>query len=212
MLINVPFYSNTPDDTHCFQTALRMVLKYFLPAQEYTWDELDQLTAKRAGLWTWPLAGLMELQSMGFCVAHIESFDYDRFIKCGEHYIYAMYGREAGDAQVRHSDIMQERELAKVFVDKISTERRIPQLDDVIDLMNKGFIVICNINARMLNERKGYSGHFVVLIGYSADTVILHDPGLPPIENRVVSKNTFMRAWEYPDAKVKNVMGFKYAS
>lgn len=41
---NVPFYSNTPDDTHCFQAVLKMVLKYFQPEKYYSFEQLDKLS------------------------------------------------------------------------------------------------------------------------------------------------------------------------
>lgn len=77
----VPFYSNTPDDTHCYQAALKMVLKFFLPNKDYSWQELEKLTAKEEGLWTWPTQGLMSLYKMGFKIIDIEDFDIQEFIK-----------------------------------------------------------------------------------------------------------------------------------
>jgi len=212
MELKVPFYSNTPDDTHCFQAALRMVLKYFLPEKEYSWEELDQLTAKRPGLWTWQLAGMIELERMGFTIVSIELFNYNQFIKEGDDYLYKFFGEEVGRAQIRHTDIQQERELAKEFVKKISTQNRMPTIDDIRDLLTKGFLVVCNINSRELNEKTGYAGHFVVITGYADDaTLRINDPGLPPLEKRLVSNDAFEKAWAYPDGNAKNIMAFRYA-
>ena len=39
----IPFYPN-PDNTHCFQAVIKMILKYYFPKEEYSWKELEKLT------------------------------------------------------------------------------------------------------------------------------------------------------------------------
>ena len=89
---DIPFYSNTEDDTHCFQAVIKMVLKFFWPDKEFTWAELDKITAKVEGLWTWQMAGLLWLDANGFEVKDIEAFDYDQFIKKGGDYHGNVFG------------------------------------------------------------------------------------------------------------------------
>lgn len=86
MLVNldIPFFGNTSDNTHCFQAALKMVLKYFLSNEEFSWEELDRATATVKDRWTWPYAGLMWMQEKGFEVVNIDMFDNKRFAEEGE--------------------------------------------------------------------------------------------------------------------------------
>ena len=63
---SVPLYGNTKDDTHCFQAAIKMVMKYFWPKRSFTWKQLERMTAKIEGLWTWQYAGLIWMQDHGF--------------------------------------------------------------------------------------------------------------------------------------------------
>lgn len=186
-----------------------MGLKYLMPQKEYSWEELDKLTAKKEGLWTWPLAALIRLRSMGFEVVNIERFDYDRFGKEGEAYLYEFYGDEVGMAQSQHSDLPHEQQWAKAFTKNVSTQTRSPTIDDIKKFVQNGWVVITNINARKLNQKRGYAGHFVVIVGYDEDKIIIHDPGLPPLENRAVPVETFERAWAYPESYVKNLMAFR---
>lgn len=205
----VSFFSNTPDDTHCYQAAIRMVAKYLWPAEEYSWDELDKMTAKVSGLWTWATAGLLWLQSKGAKVKVIEIFDYQKFIESGDQYLLNFYGDEVGNEQIKNSDIAQEQRLIKEAIQKINIEKRLPTTNDIIQLLDQGYLVICNINSNALNEKSGFVGHFVVIIGYEGDHLVLHDPGLPPQENRVVSNEDFSNAWAYPNSSVKNLIAIK---
>lgn len=204
---DVPFYSNTADDTHCFQAAIRMILKYFEPKKECSWKELEEHTAKAEGLWTWTMAGLLWLKQDGFEVINIEPFDYLRFSEEGGKYLIELWGKDVGEAQLKHSDIPQELIFAKQFAQ--FSEQRIPAIEEIKKFLTDGYLVICNVNSRALNGEVGYVGHFVVLKGFDESSFIIHDPGLPALENRRVTFEIFEKAWAYPNEMAKNIMAIK---
>lgn len=206
----VPFYSNTPDNTHCFQAALRMILKYFWKDKDFTWKELERITAKPQGLWTWPLAGMVWLHKNGFKVRDIEIFDYSRFIKEGEKYLFEFYGKEAAQEQIKNSDIDQEKKYAKKLLKSGIVEFKLPTIDNLKDLLKDGYLAICLVNSKKLNNKKGYTGHFVVIKGYQGNKFILHDPGLPPQKNRKIDEKVFEKAWAYPDDNARNLTAIKF--
>jgi hypothetical protein len=205
----IPFYSNTPDDLHCFQAALKMILKYFWPNKYYTWGELDKMTAKIEELWTWPTAGLIWLKEKGLGVKVIDNFDDEKFIQLGEQYLIEEYGEEVSNEQIKHSDINQEIKLTKKFVKMIEKERKIPEIDDIKKLMLDDYIVVVNINSRTLNQRSGYAGHFIIIKGFNEKGFIVNDPGLPGRENFKVDFEFFEKTWAYPNEKAKSIMAFK---
>lgn len=131
----------------------------------------------------------------------------------GEYFIdYAALIDSGADFSIfgaENSDLEQEINFAKTFIQKIGIEKRIPEIDDIKKLLEDGYLVICNVNSYMLNNKERYTGHFVVVKGFSDTDLILHDPGLPPQENRVVDFATFEKAWAYPDEVAKNIMAFK---
>ncbi|EKE18672.1 MAG: hypothetical protein ACD_9C00265G0003 [uncultured bacterium] len=206
---NVPFYSNTPDDTHCFQAALKMILKYFQSEKDFSWEELEKMTAKVEGLWTWATAGVLWMQKNGFDVKNIESFDYHLFIEKGGEYLVEEFGEEMGVAQIKNSDISQEQKLAKEYLENIIVKKRVPIINDLKKFLEDGYLIICNVNSQALNQNIGYCGHSIVIKGIEDDKLIIHDPGLPPLENRHVSFDVFESAWAYPNEKAKNIIAFK---
>lgn len=208
--IDIPFYSNTEDNTHCFQAGLRMVMKYFWPEEEYTWDELDRITAKVEGLWTWPTAGILWLLNRGMEVQMIDPADYKAFVQRGGDYLIELYGKEVGEEQIKQSDISQEQKLVEELLRKIKIVKKIPQVEDIKKLLEKDYLVACNVNACTLDGVQGYVGHFVIVKGYQDNNLIMHDPGLPPRPNRVVNFVTFEEAWAYPSDLAKNIIAFKF--
>lgn len=207
----VPFYPNTADDTHCLQAAYRSVLKYFQPDQVYSWDELDRATAKIEGKWTWPMAGIMWFREQGFAVKVIDPFDYAAFAKRGREYLIEQFGKEVAREQEEHSDFAQAQKEAAEFQRTVPYENRVPTRDDVQSLLSQGYLIVCTINARSLNDRPGYVGHMVVIKGFDGENLIFHDPGSPPVENRQVSFTQFEKAWADPNADAKNITAITLA-
>lgn len=204
----VPFFPN-PDDTHCFQASIRMVLKYFTPNQNYDWEVLDELTGKKKDLWTWPMYAMTQLKEKGFDVVSIEDFDYNRFSREGEPYIMERFGQEVGLAQIQNSDIPYEMKNAELLLKHCKFEQRLPDLQDINMLLKNGYLLICNVNSQALNQIDGYTGHFVVVYDIDDTHLKIHDPGLPPHESRKVDYDRFIKAWAYPSEKEKNVIGIK---
>ena len=112
--MDIPFYSN-PDATHCFQACLRSVLKYFCPDKDYSWEELDKLSGKRVGKWTWPLYAIGQLNDAGFETEIMEDFDYLKFIEAPNKYLLDRFGAQAGNEQIVNSDISHEVEVSKRY-------------------------------------------------------------------------------------------------
>lgn len=208
-MADVPFFGN-PDDTHCFQAVIRMLLKYYFPKREYSWSELDELTGKKEELWTWPLHAMLRLKDMGFEMINMEDFDYHRFAQEGPSYLKERLGEEVGTAQIVHSDIPCEMKNAELFLQHFDYSPHIPGLDDLRKLLHQDFLVICNVNSCALNGHEGYIGHFVLVYGIDDNAVIIHDPGPPHRKARKVAHDLFVKAWAFPTEKEKNLMAFRY--
>lgn len=206
---SVPFYANTSDDLHCYEASLRSILKYFKPEEEYNWEQMEAVTGKRIGKWTWPQRSFVWLQKHGFEIVNIEVFDYARFIAEGGKYLMEFYGEEAGREQIAHSDLVQEQAVCINFLNLVHTELRIPDIKDIRSLLQQGYLLNCLVNSAALNGHKGYVGHSIVIKGITEEEIILHDPGLPSLEDRHVAFATFEKAWGYPDKNAKNLTAVK---
>lgn len=204
----IPFFPNQSDGTHCYQAALKMVLAG-LTAQEPSFEELDRISGKREGKWSWPTMSLIWLMDNGFEIRLVEEFSYERFGKEGKCYLTRRYGREVAQAQAANSDLEAEQNLALHFASRIAVEQRIPDWEDMEALFQKGYLLICNVNAALLCGQTGYSGHFVVPVQIMHDFIVIHDPGLPPNPSFKVSREIFDEAWGYPTEREKNILAVR---
>jgi hypothetical protein len=208
MIPLVPFFGN-PDSTHCFQAVLMMALKYFYPCEDYTWDELDQLTGKKPDKWTWRTRALVELKRRGMDVVNWGNFDHKEFVERGASYLNDFFGVEKARIQIEHCDLEYEIENAREWVKVVQNKFGLPTLEDIRELLDIGYLVICNVNSKILNQQEGYSGHFVVIYDVEDDFVLMHDPGPPHLPERRVSYEVFLKAWEYPNEEARNVIALR---
>lgn len=206
---NVPFYANTEDDMHCYQAAIASVLKYFQPDKDYTFSQLDEMSAKKEGLWTWQSQMSINLINAGYEVISVDDFDMQGFVSEGGEYLRRKYGNDVAETQIKNSDIKQEQQLEAELLEIGNHTQRIPTIDDIRSMLQKGYLLICNVNSMALNDAEGYVGHFVVVFGVNGNQILFHDPGLPPTPNRAETIEKFTKAWAYPNEEHKNLFAYK---
>lgn len=201
----IPFYGNTADNTHCFQAGMKMLLGYYFPKEDFSWESLEELTGKKDGKWTWPMKGWLYLAERGLDITYYGTFDYEKFAQSPEEYLFSRTSKEVATAQIRNSDILYEASVAKELVQKINQEKRIPAIVDISNYIADGYLVFCNVNYYPLYGKEGYSGHFVLIYGIDEEYVYLHDPGLPPNPSAKIPLKNFIAAWEYSGVENKGL-------
>jgi len=189
-------YFKQPDNTHCFQACLKMILKYFFPEKDFTFEELDKISDKSKDKWTWVCAALLELKKMGLKVKCYSIFDYDDFVKNGTDYIHRAYDKEAAEKNIEMSDIESEIENANKMLDENIFELRDSTFEEVEKWFKGNYVIILTVNSRQINNESGYAGHFVILTGFDKNNVYIHDPSIKNgAASRKVDKDLFIKAW-----------------
>jgi hypothetical protein len=205
----VPFFANTPDDTHYVQAVFKMALKYFLPNKDFSWKQLDEMTQKQTGKGTWWFPAVARLNQMGLETTYIEKFDYAQYYAQGDDYMRAFYGHEIGDWFLRNSNIAKVKKLIPEFLASRHVETRAAMLHDINDFLNQGWLVGAEINVRVLQNQSGFNGHMILIHSRQDNNYIVHDPGLPAVANRVIDRGTFKRAWAYSGPDKTALIAFK---
>ena len=195
----IPYFKQ-PDDSHCFQACLKMILKYFFPERDFTYEELETISDKPENKWTWLCAVSVKLKNMGLKVKHYSVFDYNDFVKSGEDYIRKTYEKSIAEKMIRLTDIKSEVENSDRMLKENVFELKEVSLRDVENWFKDGYTAIFLINCSIINKESGYEGHYVVLTGFDDENVFINDPdrwkGSP---NRKVEKDLFVKAWSFPE-------------
>ena len=138
-------------------------------------------------------------------------FDTDGFSRDGVDYLKGVMTEDEYEYTIKNTfDMNKEMRLAKQLIrDKIFTRRHV-SFNLVDQLIKEGYVVISWVNSKALNKKEGVDGHYVILLGVSANFVYFNDPGFPPIPGRKVTKKLFTKAaaiskssWEVSAFKIK---------
>jgi hypothetical protein len=191
---DVPFYANRDGDMSCALACYRMVLMYFTD-KEYSWAELEALSGFAGDIAAWTVTLWTNLAAQGFDVNMIEAFDYKRYQLEGDRYLRQYFDKpEEYQWQLDHTNVADIKDALPVFLQTVHHEQRSPTINDIDDMLADGYLVCAGVNSRVLNDLSGYSGHMVLVIDQKADNFVVHDPGLPPMDGRIVSKDKFYEA------------------
>lgn len=202
---DVPFVANTDDDLHCYSASLAMILGYFVPDATVGIDVGTRISEKPDDKAVWPLHAPLWLQRHGFDVSVVFDFDYRAVADTGLDYVRGRYGDEVADYQAEHS-VVPTADVVNAFLDEVSFEKRIPELEEVTNALDGGALVAVTVNSSLLKGEEGYMNHSVVVKGYTAEGVILHNPGLPPEPQQHVGFDDFVAAWSHPSADARYLM------
>lgn len=190
------FYSNLPDNNHCLQASLMIVLNTL--SCKTTWNEINKLTRYQDGLYSWSVTGVQVLVAKIPGTKLISSnLNYNRFAKEGNKYLKKTLSPEWYELQKRNAspNFSEEQETTKKI-----TEKKLSKYKKLITMGNiKGYLknnlIIALIDPHVITGILGSSGHFVVVYDHKNDNFLLHDPGLPQHENWQVNQKIFMKAF-----------------
>jgi len=92
---------------------------------------------------------------------------------------------------------------------RIVSHNRPATVPDIKELFKKHYTVFAAINPYALDGDPGYDSHLVVITDINSKKITFHDPGLPPIKNRVSTLADFKRGLCYPDKESATIIAFK---
>lgn len=196
---SVPFIANHEDRMHCSQAVFRMLFKHFFN-EDLSWEEIDKITKTRPGKAPWTMAAHIALAERGVEVINIEPFDYQKFYDEGVDYLKNNFGEETAKYYLEKSNLLFVKDDIPEFLSIVHHETRRATVEDIVNFLKEDYLVGAEINSRILNKREGFSLHYVLIVGYEDNTLIIHDPGHPPLESRKVFKDEFLKAFAFEGA------------
>ncbi len=144
---------------------------------------------------------------MGFEFFEQSIFDAEEFVKRGKSYLIEFMGKEVGEAQALHTDLAAEQRRTKQYLKLGVYEKTLPTIRTIQSALDRGYLVIGNVNGRKFHGLDGYSGHFVLI--YGKNHLWIHDPGLPAREAMRITLQGFKQAWEYPTRFARNILAIR---
>lgn len=200
VLAKPKFYVN-PDESHCVQACLKSIFSVALPGEDFTWEQLEELTDYLPGHGAWEYAELVSLSGLGLQVQSYTGLNPKRFIKDDFKYLEEEFGKEYADYERKHPhDFDKLKRKMQICLDKNLVTNRRATVQDIRKSIDDGRYVMLLINNEALNGKAGYAGHRVLVYGYDDNGLIVHNSGPSHAgEGKHISWKLLDKAW--PDAK-----------
>jgi hypothetical protein len=195
-----PFVKNDADDTHCVPAVFRMVHQFYFN-EDISFKKLDVLMYVVPGKGIWSTPAEIYLIKKGLKLKIIIDTNYRQLMKEGADYFKRTLGKDTSDYYIHKSNLVNILHLLPEYTKLINQERRRATVKDIEVALKKGQLVAAQVDSRRLNNKAGFSLHFVLLYDFSEGFFTLHDPGLPPVKSRRVSKENFNKAFSYKGAE-----------
>jgi len=142
----------------------------------------------------------MEFTKRGLRVKNIEPISYRRLYREGVSYLKEAVGKQTAEYYLKKSNIASVLQYIPEYLKTVKHETRRSSLKEIIKLLKEGCLIGAEINSRILNQKPGFSLHFVLLYDFDGKNIIIHDPGKPPLRSRKVSLDEFDRCFNFPGA------------
>jgi hypothetical protein len=163
--------------------------------------------------YTWPLHLTLKLAGKGYDVIFMDTLDLKKLARNPRKTLVDTYGQAVADDQIAHSNMkgVVRDALALVKNKNVKFKAHIPHYENITELLDDRYLVICNVNAKALDGAEGYSGHFVLVYGHlrKPDRLVVHNPGLPARARQVVPRKLFEKAWAHGGDEYKNILALK---
>lgn len=187
------FYANKPDDNHCLQASVLMVLNSL--GHDMSWEQVNKLTKYDDRYYSWTIVAASIVSQYIPNTRLVTGLDYKKLANDGEEYLKFLWPSQWYESQRQHASpgFKREQQFAKDFKGKFELVNRKLSSEELSNLI-KDNLIISLINPYIIRAGNGVSGHFVVVYDSVDDRFIYHDPGNPPIEKAQANKDVFLSA------------------
>ena len=194
MQLNVPFYANDGDGSQCGQVTVRTAIKYFLN-KDFSLQELDKITDRKTGYWTWTTQMASALHDFGLKVKYYSKENLEPYLQ-GEQFIRKHFGKDA-EQILKHTDLPILMKSIHTIIGQQIFEKKELSLEDIESHLSKGHVPIVCIDWNKTVGREGlFAGHYVVATGFDKENIYYHEAGpTNPTANKKLLKKIFIEAW-----------------
>jgi hypothetical protein len=175
-------------DSNCYQACLMMMLKKFFPEEKYTSRDMDRLTRRKPNHWTFEAQLVPALLEKGLEVKLFATTEYN---KISPEYVSRNYGAHVAPL-IDYGAVRWARgHLKPEFY-----SRKALSWAEVERYFRQGYLAMLCVeeNALWKGAPGRFSGHAVLVVGVSGESVYIHDPKRGP--NLAVPEANLVRAWE----------------
>jgi len=164
MKLRVPFYKQKTD-SDCGPAALKMVLDYFGENKKLT--DIYKLMDKKEG------KGISTIQiaEAASKLGHKAIF-YSTYVLLNEENLKLDFYKKYSNLDLEYSKQL----IKNAKKSGVKIHEKTLLLKEILRLVTRDSIPIILLDWNIINNKNGYQGHFVPIVGYDANNIYVHKP------------------------------------
>ncbi|MFA5333891.1 MAG: peptidase C39 family protein [Candidatus Nanoarchaeia archaeon] len=166
MKLAVPFFKQTTL-LNCGPTALKMVLEYL--GDSFSIKYLEEKTGIKEGKALYTIQIAIAAALMGY-----KAKFYSKHLLFNEDNMKFEFYKDYSEMDMKTSIELAD-EAKKLG---IKLEERTLQLSELLSHVKNDSVPIIILNWNVLTNQEGYRGHFVPIVGYDTENILIHNQGL----------------------------------
>lgn len=178
----------------CVPSQVTMALNYYYPEQNYTLEQVDEMTGRKEEKWTWFSQAMPVLLNEGLDAYYFSTTPY---YELSPEFVMQYYGPEDGKLINKVTDW----EALGKSIEYLSRTNRYQRIKlnwaSVEHAFRQGYVILMIIDYHTLDGRDGlYSGHGVTITKINQTHVTFHNSAKGPHQS--AQKEKFINAWNAP--------------
>lgn len=217
----IPFFGNH-DGMSCGQCVYKMMLAYFYPDSELSFEEMNDFCGAIPNKATWPYRALVNLVAENLdIITWYGPFDVSSFISDPYEYMKEQYSEELYDYAIQSSDIekavLDATDYQSAADLGLITCKYSASLNDVRSYLEDGYLINLWVDPGVLNNSE-FAGHFILVHDFDENGFYVHDAGgyhkktkkLNDFPNRYIKNSVLQEAAQTDDhGKISDMVAVK---
>jgi hypothetical protein len=173
-----------------------MTAQYFFP--DVTFKEMAELSDWTPGYVVWPFKFWKWIMDKDIKIIDYDLIDLNLWAKEGLSGFKKSISEKEFKWMCENSKNIESlhQDIKEVVNHKNFTyPNHLAKFSDLQQSFNKGSVCEVVLDACTLDKEEGYSPHRVVITDITKDSIVFHDPRIPPMPNRKELTEHFVKAW-----------------
>merc|ERR1712241_712450 len=131
---------------------MRMVLKFFYPDREYSYEKLDHICGRTEGKWTWSSQVAVALANEGLHARLYSTGPWQQILHGGKQFIKKHYGHEVAETFEEYTDFDSlYRSIRDIVRMRCFEQRRLP-FSEIKEALQRGEPILFAVDYSKLNS------------------------------------------------------------
>lgn len=193
-MLDIPYEKN--HEKACALACYTMTARYFFP--ESTFEKIAKISDWYPEYVIWAFKFWLWIMDKGIKITNYDLIDLEAWANKGVDGLKKSISKREFDFYMDNTKNIKSHsdDIKKVLAhSNFIHYRKKPKWNDLVGAFNRGAVCEITLNSHVLNNKKDFSLHRIVILDINDKEIVFHDPSKKPRPARKESVALFKKAW-----------------